>query len=512
MANQRTTLRKKRNWLKPALIVLVLLLCAAGFWYWKKGDAGKEEGAWRTTAIEKGNIRVAISATGTLSAISTVTVGSQISGQVLEVLADFNTPVKKGDILAKIDPSTYQTQIEQGSAHIASAEASLRQAQAGLKNAELDYQRKAQLGQQQLVAKSDIDLARAARDQAKAQVASAQAVITQQRASTQTTRLNLERTVIRSPVDGVVLTRTIEPGQTVAASLQAPELFTIAEDLSKMQILLNVDESDIGKVKTGQSVTFTADAFSDTQFNGVVEQVRLAATTTNNVVTYPVVVTVDNSSGQLLPGLTVNAEIEVSKRNDVLLVSNAALRYKPSEAIQSAMGAQQPAAQGGGRNNSGMQEELLTFAKQLNLTQEQQQALDQAVAAIQERNAKRDAERQAQQPGGQQRGGRCPGMFMMGPGSGPTAAMLAQMRQRMLDRITQDYSAFRATLNDEQRAQWDAKITSIAGATRAPIYKLVNGKPEAVMVRVGESDGTNTEITGNVKQGEQVITGERAPK
>src|SRR5690606_28962315 len=199
-------------------------------------------------------------------------------------------------------------------------------------NAELDWRRKAELGERKLVSQADVDLARAAYEQARAQVEATEAQIRQQTASTETTRINLERTVIRSPVDGVVLTRTIEPGQTVAASLQAPELFTIAEDLSKMKIELAVDEADIGQVQPGQRVTFTADAFADRQFEGVVDQVRLAATNTSNVVTYPVVVTVDNGDGILLPGLTVNAEIEVSRRDGVLKVSNAALRYKPTGA------------------------------------------------------------------------------------------------------------------------------------------------------------------------------------
>ncbi|HEY4531175.1 MAG TPA: efflux RND transporter periplasmic adaptor subunit, partial [Luteimonas sp.] len=318
---------------KPlAAIVAVVIALGAGAWYATQRDGGADGGAWRTVEVERGDIRVAISATGTLSAISTVVVGSQISGQVTDVLVDFNDKVERGQVIAKIDPSTYQAQIEQGSAQIASARASLAQARASLRNAGLDYRRKAELGDRQLVARSDIDLARAALDQARAQVASAEAQISQQTASTQTTRINLERTVIRSPVDGVVLTRTIEPGQTVAASLQAPELFTIAEDLSKMKIELAVDEADIGQVQAGQRVSFTADAFADREFSGVVEQVRLAATNTSNVVTYPVVVTVDNSDGTLLPGLTVNAEIEVSRRDGVLKVSNAALRYKPTSA------------------------------------------------------------------------------------------------------------------------------------------------------------------------------------
>jgi len=313
----------------PRLVigVVVVAALAAGAWAWSQRGKADEAGAFRTTEVERGDIRVAISATGTLSAISTVIVGSQISGQVTDVLVDFNSQVKQGEVLARIDPSTYEAQIEQGNAQIASARASLAQAQATLRNAELDYTRKADLGTQKLVAQADVDQARAARDQARAQVNATQAQIRQQTAATQATRVNLERAVIRSPVDGVVLTRTVEPGQTVAASLQAPELFTIAEDLSKMKIELAVDEADIGQVQVAQSVSFTADAFPDRQFRGVVDQVRLAATTTNNVVTYPVVVSVDNSDGTLLPGLTVNAEIEVSNRKDVLKVSNAAQRY-----------------------------------------------------------------------------------------------------------------------------------------------------------------------------------------
>src|SRR6478672_9019417 len=267
--------------LRVALAALVVL------WTWRHHAAQAAESAWRTAPVERGDIRVAISATGTLSAISTVEVGSQISGQVTDVLVDYNAQVHKGQVLARIDPSTYQAQIAQGTAAANSARASLASARAAERNAEIDYTRKASLGQQQLVARSDIDAARAARDQAVAQANAAQAQIGQQVASTETARLNLQRTVIRSPVDGVVLTRSIEPGQTVAASLQAPVLFQIAEDLSKMEIVLAVDEADIGQVKPGQAVSFTVDAFPDRQYRGTVQQVRLSSTNTNNVITYP---------------------------------------------------------------------------------------------------------------------------------------------------------------------------------------------------------------------------------
>ena len=496
---------RKKSIVPPLLLgIAVVAILGGGAWWWtaRKGEAA--DSAYRTATIERGDIRVAISATGTLSAISTVTVGSQISGQVTDVLVDYNSEVKKGEVLARIDPSTYEAQIEQGNAQIANAQASLKQAQATLANAELDYTRKADLGRQKLVAQSDVDLARAARDQARAQVNAAQASIRQQTASTQTTRVNLDRTVIRSPVDGVVLTRTIEPGQTVAASLQAPELFTIAEDLSKMKIELAVDEADIGQVKVGQAVSFTVDAFADRQFRGQVQQVRLSATTTSNVVTYPVVVSVDNSDGTLLPGLTVNAEIEVSKRDDILKVSNAALRYKPTgEAANATASAQAP--QGGQNRSGGIGDDLARVAGSLQLKPDQQAAFDAALTALRERQAARMA--QAQQRGASMFGGAPrPG----GNAGGGSGAMQAQMRQRMAERMQQDFAPFRTTLDDTQKQHWDAELRALLGAKRAPIYTLVNGKPEMVQVRIGASDGTSTEVSGAVKEGDVVVVGERA--
>ena len=481
-------------------------MLAGGWYFWSK-RAQSADGGYRTETVQRGDIRVAISSTGTLSAISTVTVGSQVSGQITDVLVDFNDTVKKGQILATIDASTYQAQIEQGSAQIASAQASLRQAQAGLRNAQLDYNRKADLGRQQLVSKSDVDLARSSLEQAQAQVNSAQAQIRQQTASTQTTRVNLQRTVITSPVDGVVLTRTIEPGQTVAASFSAPELFKIAEDLGKMKIELAVDESDIGQVKVGQGVSFTADAFADRQFKGTVDQVRLAATTTNNVVTYPVVVTVDNSDGTLLPGLTVNAEIEVSKRDNVLKVSNAALRYKPAEgAIAAPAQPAQRAQRGGG---SGITEDLARSVADMKIDAQQKAAFDAAVAAVRERQASRQAQ---SAPGGSSmfgggRGGP-PGLSVSSGGSGD---MQAQMRQRMSERFQQDFAAFRASLDDAQKQRWDTALSALLNAKRTSIYRLADGRPDPVMVRIGASDGTATEVSGGgLMEGDQIVTGERA--
>ncbi len=481
------------------VVILVLLATAiAALWWWQHRAPAQDSG-FRTETVDRGNIRVAISATGTLNAISTVDVGSQISGQVTDVLADFNDHVEKGQVLARIDPSTYQAQITQGSAAIASARANLASAQATLRNAQADYDRKTSLAQQQLVARSDADLARAALDQARAQVNAAQAQINQQTASTQTTRLNLERTVIRSPVDGVVLTRTIEPGQTVAASLQAPVLFQIAENLSQMEILLAIDEADIGQVKAGQGVSFNVDAYPDRQYRGKVQQVRIAATNTNNVITYPVVVSLDNGDQSLLPGMTANADIEVSRRDDVLRVPNAALRYKPDDDNGPSQGA--PA---GGERAGAMVDSLVQAAGSLQLDANQRAAFDDVVQKMRQRSAARQAP-QAQPTGGSSlfAGGRRD----QSRGAGSGGADQGAMRQRMLQRFQQQFTAFRASLDASQQQRWDAALAALANARRAPLYKLVDGKPTQVMVALGASDGSNTEVSGNIDEGDQVVVG-----
>jgi len=486
-------------------VIVIAAVVAGGIWFWSQRNAAAAEGAWRTTPVERGDIRVVISATGTLSATSTVVVGSQVSGQITDVLVDFNDPVEQGQVLARIDPATFQAQIEQGSAQVNSARASLAQAQASLRNAQLDYDRKASLAGQQLVARSDVDLARAALDQARAQANSAQAQIVQQTASTQTSRINMERTVIRSPVDGTILTRSIEPGQTVAASLQAPELFTIAEDLRKMRIELAVDEADIGQVRVGQPVSFTADAFDDRRFQGKVEQVRLAATTTNNVVTYPVVVAVDNADGTLLPGLTVNAEIEVSNREDVLKIANAALRYRPADAAGIAAAAR---PDGGAPRGGGLADDLVAAASAMSLAPQQQAAFDAALATMRERQVQRPAGAQASAQRGNA-GGPPPGMMVMG-GGGSDPSLQAQIRQRMMDRFQQTFAGFTATLDADQRAQWNRTLAATVGATRVTVYRLVDGRREAVPVRLGASDGSTTEVSGALSEGDAIVTGERA--
>ena len=490
--------RRLRRVIVPVVVIAVL----AGAWYWWGRNADGDTPTFRTARVEQGDIRVAISATGTLNALSTVDVGSEVSGRLAEVLVDYNQAVARGQVIARIDPSTFEAQIEQGNASIASARAGLETARATLRNAELDYQRLRALVDQKLVARSDVDGAQAARDQARAQVAQAESQIRQQQASAESARLNLGRTVIRSPVDGVVLTRAVEPGQTVAASLQAPVLFKIAEDLAKMEIVLAVDEADIGQVAEGQRVSFTVDAYPERQFEGSVRQVRLSATNTNNVITYPVVVSVDNADQALFPGMTANAEIEVSRRDDVLKVPNAALRFKPPEGMVPEDA--QAGAQGGARG--GMSDELPRLVEPLRLNAEQQAAFDTAITEMRARADARRAPQNGERPsGGSLFGGRGPGGGQNGGSGG--GAMSPQIRQRMLERFNQQFGAFRASLDDDQRAQWDAGLKALLNARRAPVYRLVQGRPEMVMLRVGASDGSSSEVSGGLQAGDEVIVG-----
>ena len=518
MSPTRAPASARPRWLFP-LLVLVALGLVAWWWSGRRGEA--EAGAYRTAPVERGEIRTAISATGTLSATATVQVGTQVSGTLQTVEVDFNDAVKAGQVIARIEPSTLDARLEQASATLASARASLAEAQATAKNAEADYRRKSELLGRQLIARNEADLALAARDQARARIASASAQVRQQQANVNSARLDLEKSVIKSPVDGVVIKRAVEPGQTVAASLQTPVLFEIAGDLRRMEIVLAIDEAVIGHVRDWQVARFTVDAFPERHFSGRVKQVRLAATNTANVITYPVVVEVDNPDQTLLPGMTANAEIEISRKADALSVPNTALRFRPADESNNAgppgMGPSRNAAAGASRSGGGMNlaDSLAPIAASLKLTPPQQAAFDAAIAQMRERAERMRAQMQAGAGGnagagiaggfGGQRGGATGGAQRNGQGGGDRSA-------RMAERLKQNFSDFRATLTPAQQAQWDAALGALGAAKRAPVYKLVDGKPEAVVVRIGASDGTRTEVLGGeLKEGDLVVVGSARP-
>ena len=308
-------------------VALAAALAGAAYLYLKKENGAPN---YRTAMVEKGEIVDAITATGTINAVTTVSVGSQVSGTIQQIFVDFNSRVRKGQVIALIDPRLLEAAVEQSRANVANAKASLEKAQVGVIDTDRTNRRNHELVKNGFVAQSDVDSSQTAWEQALAQKRSAEAALQQAEGALSVARTNLEYATIRSPVNGIVISRNVDVGQTVAASFQTPTLFSIAEDLTKMQVDTNVDESDIGRAALGQTVTFTVDAWPEKTFTGEVAQVRNSPIVTQNVVTYNVVVRVDNKELLLKPGMTANVSIEVRKFKDVLKIPNAALRYRPT--------------------------------------------------------------------------------------------------------------------------------------------------------------------------------------
>ena len=317
---------------KVAVWLLIVAAAAVGLFF-LIGSRRKPEAKYRTAAVDKGDITQTVTATGALSAVTTVQVGSQVSGIIAKLYVDFNSKVKKGDMLAELDPTPFQAQVEQQQANVTKAIVDAR-------NAEITFNRQKRLLAEGLAAQSDFDSAKAAYDAARAQVDQARAALSQ-------AQTNLKYTKIASPIDGIVVARQYDVGQTVAASFQAPTLFTIAQDLTKMQVSADVSESDIGRVQVGQPVRFNVDAYPERQFRGNVSQIRLNATVNQNVVTYPVIVEVPNPDLMLRPTMTANVTIDVAVVRDVLRIPNAALRWKPEVTTASSSSVEERAAKAG---------------------------------------------------------------------------------------------------------------------------------------------------------------------
>jgi HlyD family secretion protein len=306
-----------------------LILAGIGVYVWLGDDSGKPE--YRTDTVTRGDIQQAVTATGTVNAVTNVQVGTQVSGTIKTLYVDFNSRVKKGQIIAQIDPSTFESQVQQAQANLLAAQAGLDKSNAALVDAKRTFERNRELFSKNLIPRSDLDTAETNYEAAKAQVNASKAQIEQTKAALDYAKQNLSYTRILSPVDGIVISRAVDVGQTVAASFQTPTLFTIAQDLTKMQIDTNVAESDIGVVKLGQEVEFTVDAYPDTTFKGKVWQIRQAPITVQNVVTYDVVIQVNNKELKLMPGMTANVSIIIQTRENVLRISNAALRFRMAE-------------------------------------------------------------------------------------------------------------------------------------------------------------------------------------
>jgi len=331
-----TLTRKTKIWLGPAIVVVIAIMGWRVF-----RPSSKTE--YFTANVSRGDIRQVVEATGTINAVITVQVGSQVSGTISQLFADFNSHVKKNQVIARIEPSLFEgallqakADLENARANTAAAKASAAKAKATAVQAQAQYERSKSLAAQGVTSQQQLDLDRAAAEAdaaeaaaTEAQVGQAQAQVSQNAAAVTVAQTNLDHTIIRSPIDGTVVSRNIDVGQTVAASLQAPTLFVIAQDLTKMQVYAKTDESDVGQIRAGQPSNFTVDAFPKETFRGRVEEVRMNATTVQNVVTYDTIVNFDNPDMKLFPGMTAYVSIPVAVAQEVLRVPNGALRYKP---------------------------------------------------------------------------------------------------------------------------------------------------------------------------------------
>jgi HlyD family secretion protein len=332
------------------LIVVLVVLAALGSGAWAYYNSRTRPDPQITTMpVTRGDIAETVQATGTLEAVTTVDVGTQVSGVVQDLYADFNDIVRKGQLIARLDPSILQTQIESQRANVIRAEADLERLRVQLADAKQKYDRAKAMFDKELVPRTELEAAELAVKSADAQIKSSEASLNQTRASLNQAQVNLGYTRITSPIDGIVISRNVDPGQTVASSMNAPTLYVIAADLSKMQVLANIDEAEIGRMRPGQHVTFRVDAYATEQFTGTVQQVRLQPTVVQNVVVYSTVISVPNPQLKLKPGMTANVVIEVARRNNVLRVPAAALRFRPTELMFTVLNQPMPEEARGGR-------------------------------------------------------------------------------------------------------------------------------------------------------------------
>lgn len=514
-------------------------LIAAGAFLWD-GQKGSDV-EYRLAKIERGTIQKIVSASGELNAVVTVEVGSEISGQISDLTVDFNSEVKAGQVIARIDPEGFVARVKQAEAElavsralVATKKAGILQARANIGNArsvlaaakadvsrvkitaadlKRDFERKQALRKKGVVAVSAVDKSRAAWqasaaevratlsrlaaqrssvearkaqiEMAKAEVLHALAQVDQKSAALNIAEVNFENTFIRSPVDGVVIGRDVDVGQTVAASLQAPILFTIAQDLRKMQVETNIDEADIGQIRPGQIAKFGVDSFPGQEFKGTIQQIRKKPQTVQNVVTYTVVIAADNADLKLLPGMTANVQVEVSNRQGVLKLPNRSLRFQPPGQKAKPAHSAGRGQRGGPPNREARRAQAQARMKRLvetvGLSEDQQQQVREFGQSLRKRI------RSLAQAG-------------RGPGFRESIQKLRAENSKRISTI----------LNPEQKMKFQNMIAARRAnpATPARVWILVDGKPKAIDVMIGTGDGNATEmVRGALKEGQEVITG-----
>ena len=338
-------------------LLVLILLAGAGITAYAYGYLGFTKTEFvpdvSTVALVRGDVVDTVGATGALEAVTTVQVGSQVSGIIEELAADFNSIVRAGDVIARLEPSLFETQVEQGRANLARSEADVERLQVTLEDAQTQLARAEDLSARELISNIELEAAQVAVRSAAAQLKSADASVIQSRASLNQNEVNLGHTVITAPIDGIVIARQVDAGQTVAAGMSAPELFIIAEDLTKMQVIANIDESDVGRIRQGQPVTFTVDAYPAEEFEGTVSQIRLEPVVVQNVVTYATVIDVPNTELKLKPGMTATVTLEIARSEDVLRVPNSALRFRPTPDMFAALNQPVPDFMQRGDGNGG---------------------------------------------------------------------------------------------------------------------------------------------------------------
>lgn len=514
---------KRASWRWPIAAIVLVALAGAAWWWWR-GDGDVRQ--YRTAKIEQGTLQAAVAAGGTVNPVVQVSVGSQVSGQIKELLADFNTEVKQGQLIARIDPESFRYRVSQATAdvdaaraqalqqqaNVAAAQAAVSRARLDADNAQRDMKRQQDLLNQGYISEAAFETVRntagtlaeqlkvtqAQLDVSRAQASSAQATVAQRNAALAQARVDLERTEIRSPVDGVVIKRSVSVGQTVAASLQAPELFIIARNLSDMQVEVAIDEADIGRVRPGQPVSFTVDAFPGRSYEGKVDTVRKAATNTANVVTYTVVVAFTNRGAQVLPGMTANVRIVTDARDSVLKLPNAALRVRlagvaepgasaparDAAASTAPAGAGDAAPGGRGGGNGALQAFREGLAARVGLTDDQLAKVDAISANLRPKFAAlRELPEEERAKAGER--------------------VRAELRMQVATLLT-----------PEQKPKYETFIAELAGrggpgaVSRGRVYVLgPDGQPRAVAVRLGISDGSMTEVLGGeLSAGQEVVT------
>jgi HlyD family secretion protein len=492
--------------LKIGLSLAFVAALGTGGWYWLETRDGSSEVKYRLAKVERGPLAAVVVASGTLNAVTTVQVGSQISGQVKEIYADFNTPVKKDQVIARIDPATFELRVNQARADLDAAEGAVAVARSGvaaqqaelgrvkvtLVDAQRDVERKKQLVDKKFISAAELDKAQVVldttREQLKAveaqikvseaQVVSARAAVKQRESLLRQAQVDLERTIIRAPVDGTVILRNVDAGQTVAASLQAPVLFTIARDLRDMQVEAAIDEADVGRLRVGMPTSFAVDAFPRRNFTGEIRQIRKSPQNVQNVVSYTVVISAANPDLALLPGMTANVRVAVESRASTLKVPNAALRIRPAGVLEARAPNDAPPQQAGGQ---AVQEFRSRIQQDLKPTEAQRAQLDEIFSESRQKFARvRD---------------------MKGDGN----------RRKEVERIRAETNTRIAEiLTPEQRPAWERLLA--ASGTRGPttagrVYLLEDGAPKPVDVRLGLSDGMSTEVVSGLDENAEVIVG-----